>query len=117
MALSQESLEVYSASCRSIASMKLRVQLLLVMLALFSSNLEARAQGTAFTYQGLLNDNGTIANGTYDLSFSLFDADTGGSPVVTPLTNSAVTVNNGQYTVLLDFGPGIFTGTNYWLEL
>jgi hypothetical protein len=28
-----------------------------------------RAQGTAFTYQGQLNDNGTPATGIYDLRF------------------------------------------------
>ncbi len=37
--------------------------------------------------------------------------------VGTPLTNSAVVVTNGLFTTTLNFGPGIFTGTNYWLEI
>ena len=37
-------------------------------------DLGARAQGTAFTYQGRLQDTGEPANGTYDLRFTLFDA-------------------------------------------
>ena len=37
------------------------------------------AQGTAFTYQGRLNDGGAPANGTYDLTFALFDEATGGA--------------------------------------
>ena len=34
----------------------------------------ALAQGTAFTYQGRLNDGGNPANGSYDLRFALYDA-------------------------------------------
>src|SRR5690349_10170191 len=37
------------------------------------------AQTTAFTYQGKLTDNGTPANGNYDLTFKLFDTPTIGS--------------------------------------
>jgi hypothetical protein len=33
----------------------------------------ASAQGTAFTYQGLLNANGNPANGNYDFEFALYD--------------------------------------------
>ena len=32
------------------------------------------AQGTAFTYQGLLNDDASPANGSYDLRFAIYDA-------------------------------------------
>ena len=34
-----------------------------------------------------------------------------------PLTNSAVAVTNGLFTTQLNFGSGIFTGTNYWLQI
>ena len=33
---------------------------------------DGRAQGTAFTYKGQLENNGSPASGTYDLSFTLF---------------------------------------------
>lgn len=74
------------------------------------------AQGTVFTYQGRLTDGGSPANGSYDLRFAIFDAALGGNQVGSPLTNNATTVANGEFTVSLDFG-GIFTGTNYWLDI
>src|SRR5690349_8717027 len=57
------------------------------------------AQGTAFTYQGQLNNNGSPANGSFDLQFTLFNTGTGGSSVAGPLTNSATAVINGLLTV------------------
>ena len=36
-------------------------------------------QGTAFTYQGRLNDGGPPAKGTYDFAFTLFGACSGGN--------------------------------------
>jgi hypothetical protein len=76
----------------------------------------AFAQGTAFMYQGRLNVNGAAANGSYDLTFSLFAVNSSGSAIAGPLTNSATTVSNGLFTVTLDFGS-VFNGTNYWLEI
>ena len=74
------------------------------------------AQGTAFMYQGRLNDSGAPANGSYDMRFAVYDAVTNGNRVSVLLTNSAVPVTNGLFAVSLDFG-GIFTGTNYWLDI
>jgi hypothetical protein len=79
--------------------------------------LSARAQGTAFTYQGRLNDGAGPANGSYDLTFALFDAATVGNQVGGFLTNAATPVSNGLFTVTLDFGSGIFTGADRWLEI
>src|ERR1035441_9707760 len=55
------------------------------------------AQGTAFTYQGQLQNNGSLANGSYDLTFSLFNVSSGGSAVAGPLTNSATSISNGLF--------------------
>jgi hypothetical protein len=74
------------------------------------------AQSTAFTYQGALKSGGTVANGSYDLSFGLYATNSGGSPIIALATNLATGVSNGLFTTTLDFG-GIFTGTNYWLEI
>src|SRR2546430_3821302 len=77
-----------------------------------------RAQSTAFTYQGRLNDNGAPANGVYDLRFTIYDSTNNPGPIIAgPLTNSATGVNNGLFTVTLDFGPGIFSGADRWLEI
>jgi hypothetical protein len=92
----------------------------LLLLALASLNFQRStcfAQGTAFTYQGQLNANGSTANGLYDLRFQVWDALTNGNLIAGPLTNSATGVTNGLFTITLDFGPGVFTGPGRWLEL
>lgn len=86
-------------------------------LVLFLSVLGAAAQGTAFTYQGRLFEGANSANGKYDLRLSLYDALSGGSLVAGPLTNSAVVVSNGLFTVTPDFGPGAFTGSPRFIEV
>ena len=50
------------------------------------------------------------------LTFTLYDAVSSGSLVGGPLTN-AVAVSNGLFTVTLDFGAGVFTGADRWLEI
>src|ERR1035438_307469 len=76
----------------------------------------ARAQGTAFTYQGRLNSGTNAATGSYDLRFALLDAPTIGAQQGNLLTNSATAVSNGLFTVTLDFGNQ-FPGAGRWLEI
>ena len=76
----------------------------------------ALAQGTAFTYQGRLDDGGTPATGLYDLSFTVYNAATGGISAGTRSVDN-VGVTNGLFTVTLDFGGGVFTGAPEWLEI
>ncbi|MGO8679274.1 MAG: hypothetical protein ACLQVX_25825 [Limisphaerales bacterium] len=90
---------------------------LLAVSSLDSEFSTAQAQGTAFTYQGRLNDGGSPANGSYDMAFSLFGAGSGGSQVGGTLTRTAVGVTNGLFTAALDFGAGVFTGANLWLDI
>ncbi len=76
----------------------------------------ASAQGTAFTYQGSLNDNGSPANGTnYGMVFYLYDAPSNGT-VLGNLGIASVSVSNGVFTVPLDFGTN-FPGADRWLEI
>ena len=75
-----------------------------------------RAQGTAFTYQGQLRDGGSPAGGNYDLTFTLYNPATL-LLAAGPITNSSVIVTNGLFTTLLNFGSGVFTGTNYMLQI
>lgn len=74
------------------------------------------AQGTAFTYQGRLTDNGSPASGLYDLRFSVWDASTNGTRLA-GLSNAAVAVSGGLFTTTLDFGPGVFSGPDRWLQI
>jgi hypothetical protein len=75
------------------------------------------AQDTAFTYQGRLTENGVAASGIYDLRFAIYDLGAGGSLVAGPVTNSPTAVSNGLFNVSLDFGTGVFTGADRWLEI
>ena len=78
----------------------------------------AFAQGTAFTYQGQLNDGANPATGAYDLVFTVYGAASGGSAVGGPLTNSATVVSNGLFAITLDFGNSPFSaGAQRWLEI
>ncbi len=85
--------------------------------SLFNTVNSTFAQGTAFTYEGQLQNNGSPASGTYNLQFTLFNTNTDGTAVAGPVTTNGVIVANGLFTVLIDFGPGVFTGTTNWLEI
>jgi len=74
-------------------------------------------QGTAFTYQGRLQILGQPAAGQYDFTYSLFDTNSGGSQLGNTITNLGVSVTNGLFTAVLDFGPGSFPGAMRWLEI
>src|SRR4051812_36465328 len=98
---------------------KLSVSFLLIVAtaaSLLATAHTARAQGTAFVYSGQLNNGSGPVAGTYDLMFTLYDASTGGSAVATEDTHLATVVNNGDYTVVLDFGAA-FGGSPRWLEI
>ncbi|MFO1499873.1 MAG: hypothetical protein U1G07_16020 [Verrucomicrobiota bacterium] len=75
------------------------------------------SQGTGFSFQGRLQDNGAVANGNYDLIFAAFDAEGGGIQQGSPVTANNVPVANGQFRVVLDFGANVFTGGPRWLQI
>jgi hypothetical protein len=85
--------------------------------SLFTAVSPVLAQGTAFTYNGRLNNNGTPVTGAYDLRFTLFDANANGNVVAGPLPIIPAGVTNGLFTVALDFGTGVFTGPARWLNI
>ena len=90
----------------------------IVALLIFTAVNHAFAQGTtAFTYQGQLSAGTNPANGSYDMTFAVYDANIGGTLIAGPITNSAVAVSNGLFTVTLNFGSNVFTGTNYWVQM
>jgi hypothetical protein len=93
---------------------------LLATLALFTLNLQPAnmlAQGTAFTYQGQLQAGGSPVSGTFNFTFSLYGAMTGGPAMAGPVATNGVIVTNGWFTVTMDFGAGVWNGQTNWLEL
>ena len=89
---------------------------LLAILSALSFPIPALSQGTAFTYQGRLNDANGPASGIYDLRFAIYDAASLGAQQGYLLTNSPTAVTNGLFTVTLDFGNQ-FNGASRWLEI
>ena len=68
-----------------------------------------------FSYQGYLSANGTPANGSYDMTFTLFrQGETTPGPSV---AIDSVPVTLGVFTVRLDFGQNVFDGTAYELGI
>ncbi len=104
--------------------MKTNPTLHVACLALASSFLlhpSAFAQGTAFTYQGRLDESGQPATGLYDFRAQVYNRATAGEPgdalVSSTLTFTAVPVSNGLFTLTLDFGATPFNGEARWLWL
>ncbi len=77
----------------------------------------ASAQGTAFTYQGVVSFNGAPATGVYDLSFAAYDALSGGTLQGVSNLVSSLSLTNGRLTAPLDFGAGVFTGADRYLQI
>jgi len=93
-----------------------RLRALATMLCL-ALPVAAAPLGTAFTYQGQLKDSGLPANAIYDLKFCLFD--TSSNPISLGCAADAadVPVDAGLFSVALDFGSGVFSGQDRYLEL
>ena len=91
--------------------------LLLLLAAVNGCFTTAYAQGTAFTYQGRLNASGAVANGSFDIAFTLYTTNVTGTAIAGPVTKTAVVVTNGLFTTTVDFGSGAFLGTSNWLAL
>jgi hypothetical protein len=71
---------------------------------------------TAFTYQGSLSDAGSLANGTYSMTFTLFGSSSGGAPLGT-VTIPSVSTTGGLFDVELDFGPSAYGVSDRWIEI
>lgn len=83
-----------------------------------SALVSAAPLGTGFTYQGRLNDNGQPASGTYDLVFSIYATASADVPLAGGgVWNDNVTVADGVFTTIVDFGTDAFTGEELWLEI
>lgn len=75
------------------------------------------ATGTGFTYQGHLSDGSAAASGLYDFEFKLYDAAVAGTQVGSTWTVGDAPVNDGIFTVEIDFGAGAFGGGARWLQI
>lgn len=78
----------------------------------------ALGQTSAITYQGELKQSGSAAQGAYEMEFGLFDALSGGTQIGSTITNNSVTVTDGLFSVILDFGAAAFSsGADRFLSI
>jgi len=70
-----------------------------------------------FVYQGVLDDNGTPANGVYNIDVSLWDRLAGGNQIGTDVEFNNLPVADGLLVLELDFGPSAFDNSKRWLEI
>lgn len=76
----------------------------------------AQPLSTVFTYQGELRASNAPANGTYDLRFTLYAQAVDGAPIAATQCLDNVTVDQGKFTALLDFGD-VFIGDERYLQI
>ncbi len=78
----------------------------------------AAPMGTAFTYQGQLNDGGKPADGVYDFQFRLLDRnDSDSTQLGITLKVDDHNVIDGYLEFKLDFGGTMYDGNDVWLEM
>lgn len=90
---------------------------LLVALTIGAVPAMAVPTSSAFTYQGRLTDNGAPANGPYDFFIRLYDSASGGNGIGPFFTLNDINVDEGLFTLTLDFGASAFTGEARWLDI
>ena len=93
------------------------IRALLCLVFLTAAPLLASAQSTAFTYHGQLAEHGQSANGEFDFLFTVFPSETLSSPLRPSLQVNNHTVTKGSFVVVLDFGAGVFDGSDRWIEV
>lgn len=89
--------------------------LLLILLAY--PTFATATDNTAFTYQGELKANGTLANGLYDFHVCLHHDESSQPEIACTPTNTATPVENGRFTLTLDFGTSVFHGEKRFLQI
>jgi hypothetical protein len=97
--------------------MRTAITICILGLVLSFGSYAQQAQTTEFTYQGKLTDQGASATGTYQMEFGLFDAAVDGNQIGSTISNSAVSVAQGMFTVRLDFGAAAFVGPDRFLQV
>lgn len=96
---------------------RLTALLLSAGLGALAPSTAAAPPSTAFTYQGLLAENGSPTSGLTSMSFKLWDAVAGGNQVGSTLS-STVDVVDGVFSESLDFGAESYADNQaLWLEI
>lgn len=87
------------------------------MTALAVLSMATLAQAVPFTYQGQLKDQGVPFHGTVDLRFALKGDADGDVNLAGPVEYTGVRVDNGLFTLPIEFAGYSFDGTPTYLEV
>ncbi len=101
-------------------SLRKKTGFMVLVVAMLAAQGGVRAEhmGTAFTYQGKLENAGGPVTDACDFEFGLWDAATGGTVTgASPVSIGGVTVEDGLFTVTLDFGADAIKGDACWLNI
>jgi len=95
---------------------------IITILLIFTIHIQVNAQtlvGTGFNYQAELLDNGSPANGDYDIIINAFPSITGGTQITTSIILSDIPVSRGLLAIEdIDLGfNSLGLGEEIWLEL
>ncbi len=90
---------------------------LCILGALVGLDVAAAPLSSRFTYQGVLEQSGAPASGSFDLSFQPFGLLTGGTALAPEVVVENVVVTDGAFSVPLDFGEGFFVGDEVFLSI
>lgn len=91
--------------------------LLLLFAVVWHASAAIAQVGSAFSYQGYLEQQGQPADGAFDFRFLLFDAETEGQRFGDIVIARTLNVENGVFSTELDFTANAFDGSNRWLEV
>ena len=91
--------------------------IVLLTLVLTVTLASADAMGSGFTYQGQLKSSAVPYTGYCDFEFTLYDAVAEGSQVGSTQALAGIPLQDGYFTVNLDFGPAVFNGEPRFLEI
>jgi len=74
--------------------------------------------GAAFTYQGRLLDSSNVpVSGLCDMSFTLYDEESGGAQIGATQMITDVVMSDGYFSAALDFGAPAWNGDMRWLQV
>jgi hypothetical protein len=90
---------------------------LITSLFLLGLTLNLSATPTTINYQGQLQDASGPVTDTHEMTFRLFDSESGAGQIGSELSFAAVSVENGLFQVDLDFGSEAFSDGPRYLEV
>ena len=94
-----------------------RLVLMLVALSMLGGAASQDAWAADITYQGQLRNAGDAFTGFADLEFRLYDQLGGGVQVGSTVSRPGWPVEDGLFQIELDFGAGVFDGTDRYIEV